>query len=444
MKFNLNPLSKFFSNLHRKPRSEPAALAVVKPSTKTTNPPAPKPATSTTAITQLPAQPPAAPTKTLLPGPKAPELLDSVVSFLRQHLVCEEAQLNVLALWIAHTWSFQNSPTAVYLEIRSPESQSGKSTCLMLLAMLSAAPWIAMGADPRTVVSRLLTKSRQVTSDTLVNLPTPTTIFLDNHQHTLGRSERQGLLAMLCSGNSVVNRFAAGDAEYWLFGPKAFAGNGPLPHSLAEHCLPLTFHRKKPSEVVARLNARVRERAAVLASQLQRWGHECSPAVAQAAARTPANIPTNLILPEVNNSEPLLHIADVIGGPWPERVRSALKAVYSDNATSLQLTALCDVRACFFRKEFPDYLLTRDILDVLRTQEDRPWSNWPRDSGGRLGALLRPLGVTSRNLDFPSGKRLKGYRLDELKEVWDRYLPPLPYNSIKDVPTLPPLKHNGF
>jgi hypothetical protein len=369
-------------------------------------------------------------------------MLDSVVSFLRQHLVCTEAQLNVLALWIAHTWTFQSSPTAVYLEIRSPESQSGKSTCLMLLAMLSAAPWMAVGPDPRTVVSRLLTKARQVTSETLVNLPTPSTIFLDDHQHTLGRSERQGLLAMLSSGTSAVNRYAAGDAEYWLFGPKAFAGNGPLPHSLAERCIPLTFHRKKTSETVARFNARVRERATTLTRQLQQWGHDFSPAIAQAATRTPVGVPSELILPEINNSEPFFHIADVIGGPWPQRARTALTDVFTNTGASLPLTVLNDVRSCFFLKEFPDYLLTRDILDMLAMYENRPWSSWPRNAGGKLGGLLKPFGVFSRNLNFASGKRLKGYTLEDFKEVWDRYLAPLPYKSIKDMPSSPPLKHN--
>lgn len=156
---------------------------------------------------------------------------------------------------------------------------------------------------------------------------------------------------MLSSGTSAANRYASGDAEYWLFGPKAFAGNGPLPHSLAERCIPLTFHRKKPSETVARFNARVRERATTLTRQLQQWGHDFSPAIAQAAMRTPASVPCELILPEINNSEPFFHIAEVIGGLWPQRARTALKDVFSNTNTSLPLTVLGDVRACFFMKD---------------------------------------------------------------------------------------------
>jgi hypothetical protein len=105
---------------------------------------------------------------------------------------------------------------------------------------------------------------------------------------------------------------------------------------------------------------------------------------------------------------------------------------------------LGDVRYCFFLKDNPDYLLTRDILDMFETLEHRPWSSWPKKSGGRLGALLRPFGVYSTNLNFSSGKRLKGYTLADFKEAWERYLAPLPYKSIKDVPPGPTVKHNNF
>jgi hypothetical protein len=439
LKLNLQRLSKFIPTFRRKSRPIPALA--VKPAIATAKAPA---QTSTALAVKQPTPPAVVPPALPQPRPNPAELLDSVVTFLRQHLVCDDHRLNVLALWIAHTWCFQASPTAVYLDVRSPESHSGKSTCLQLLALLSAESWLATGPDPRTVVSKLLTEGRQIKSDTLVNVFSPCTILLDNHHHTLGRSERQGLLAMLCSGACAVQRYTLENSEYWLFGPKAFAGNGPLPHSLAERCLPVTLHRRKSSEAVTRLNPRTRQNATALARQLQQWAADFSPAIAQAAVRTPANIPTQLILSEFNNSEPLFHIADAVGGPWPERVRAAVPGIYSTIATSLQLTALGDVRYCFFLKDNPDYLLTRDILDMFETLEHRPWSSWPKKSGGRLGALLRPFGVYSTNLNFSSGKRLKGYTLADFKEAWERYLAPLPYKSIKDVPPGPTVKHNNF
>jgi hypothetical protein len=315
---------------------------------------------------------------------------------------------------------------------------------MALLAMLSAEPWPGTGSDPRTVAGKLLTDSRQVKSGKLVDLAPPYTILLDNYHHTLGRSERQGVLAMLCSGTSAVQRYAAGKEEYWLFGPKAFAGDGPLPCSLENKCIPITLLRKKPSETVARLNSSVRQNAAALTRKLQQWADEFAPAIAQASSRPPANIPTWLSLPELNNSEPLLHIADAVGGTWPERARTAVVTVYDGVEESLSMMALADVRSAFFNKEYPAYLLTRDVLDFFETLEHRPWSGWPKRAGGRLGSLLKQFGIRSRQINFPSGKRLKGYVLTDFKDVWERYLSPMMYKSPKDVPSLDSVPENKF
>lgn len=439
MKWNLKQITKLLPTFHRKPKSKPVALALVKPSPNPSNLPPPKPATPTTAITQAPAPPPANPAKILLPRPKPHELLDSVVNFLRQYIATDDHLLNILALWIAHTWCFQSSPTAVYLGISSPEPHCGKSTCLRLLHMLSAEPWLATGPDARTVVGRLLTQECSLKSGKLPELHPPHVLLLDNHHHTLGRSERQGLLAMLSCGYSASATYAFGNSEYCLFGPKVFAGRGPLPRSLADRCIPITLTRKRPSEVVARLNSDATQTATRVRRQLQEWADEFRSALAQAARRTPSNLPSALDLLQQNNSEPLLHIADLVGGTWPERARVSLNSIYKSIDLSTELLALDSVRCWFFVKENPEYILTRDLIASMRTQENRPWSGWPQNAGRRLGALLHPFGIYSRNLNFPDGKTLKGYVFSDFKDAWERYLAPLPYKSVQELPSGPTL-----
>jgi hypothetical protein len=63
-------------------------------------------------------------------------VLDQVASFLRKYLVCDDHQLTILALWVASTRFNQTFSTAAYLDIRSPEPCSGKTTCLNLLDCL--------------------------------------------------------------------------------------------------------------------------------------------------------------------------------------------------------------------------------------------------------------------------------------------------------------------
>lgn len=446
LNLNLKRFSKLVPTFLRKPKSKPTVLAVAKSSSNSSltsspaKPPAPAPNSPSTTLAPAAPQTPAIPPKSLLPRPKAPELLDSVVNFLRQYLSADDHRLNVLSLWIAHTWCFQNSPTAVYLDIRSPESHCGKSICIKLLAMLSAESWLATGADPRTIIGRLLTEQRRVKPGKLAELHPPFTLLLDNYHHTLGRSERQTLLATLCSGSSATARYSLGTSEYCLFGPKAFAGHGPLPRSLADQCLPIFLYRKKPSDVLARLHPDLTHNAASLTRGLQQWADDVAPAILQAGKRTPANLPFELGQAERTNAEPLIHIADLIGGEWPARARKAIIGIYKNFDSSPSLTALDDVRTWFFMKGDPPYLYTSELLEMMRSQENRPWGGWPRNSGRRLGALLRPFGLFSRNLVEPSGKNLKGYLLRDLKEPVERFLPPLPYKSVKDMPAQPQLE----
>ncbi|HEY6250130.1 MAG TPA: hypothetical protein VI685_09215, partial [Candidatus Angelobacter sp.] len=108
---------------------------------------------SKTKVTRAPAQ--VAPVKAAETGPlvkpvavppparmqvNPSEMLAVVISWLREYLVCDDHQLVVLALWTVYTWCHHCFPTAVYLYIRSPQSQSGKTRCHDLLERVSAAP----------------------------------------------------------------------------------------------------------------------------------------------------------------------------------------------------------------------------------------------------------------------------------------------------------------
>src|SRR5579864_665984 len=42
--------------------------------------------------------------RALAPKHPAPELFDAIAALIKQHLSCDQHQLTVLTLWIAHTW----------------------------------------------------------------------------------------------------------------------------------------------------------------------------------------------------------------------------------------------------------------------------------------------------------------------------------------------------
>src|SRR5436853_50685 len=59
--------------------------------------------------------------------------LEDLESFISKYLICSADQLTLLALWILHTYCYDRFRVTPYLEIRSRESESGKSTCLKIL-----------------------------------------------------------------------------------------------------------------------------------------------------------------------------------------------------------------------------------------------------------------------------------------------------------------------
>ncbi|HWZ42397.1 MAG TPA: DUF3631 domain-containing protein [Candidatus Saccharimonadales bacterium] len=352
-------------------------------------------------------------------------MLDAIASFLRQYLACDGHQLTVLTLWSVHTWCFGYGPTAAYLSIRSPESQSGKTLCLQLLELLCADSQLITGASTSTVISRLLIHQHRILPDKPFQLPEGT-LLLDDCHHTFGPSERQPLLAMLNSGSRATCFYANGRSQYSVFGPKAFAGNAPLPRSLAARCIPIVLERQPPSAAFHRFNFdEAHQAAGHLIEWLEQWAGDHSLAFTQVAQQSPDAMPAALTPREQECAEPLLHIADLIGGSWPGKARVAMSALFNLAESSLSVQLLFDIRACFLVRSNPEYLATRDLLAALTALEYRAWSAWPANSGRRLGALLHPFGIISHDLHRGSEKAFKGYLLQDFQDAFERYLPPL-------------------
>ena len=359
-----------------------------------------------------------------------PEILAAVVSFLRRYLVCDDHQLTLLALWVVYTRCFEHFSSAVYLNLRSPESQCGKTLCLELLEILSDFPWLATGPAAPSAMASLLTGDRRSRpnnedKEEFLHRP-PFTILLDDCQHTFGLSERQPLVALLNSGSRATGRYVSGRLQYCVFGPKAFAGNAPLPRSLATRCIPIMLRRRRPADAIRRFNPdEARASIIDLLERLAGWVDKNSAKIADAARSAPRQMPSNFIPRQQACAEPLLHIAEILGGPWPQRACLALTAIFNLSESDFSVQLLHDIRAAFASKNNPEHLTTSDLLALLATLDDRPWSEWQPNSGRRLGMLLHPFGIVARTLRTGPETVLRSYRFSDFQDAWERYLPPL-------------------
>jgi len=368
------------------------------------------------------------------------DLLSSVSSHIRRFLVCDDHQLTILTLWCLYTWCYDCFPTASYLDVSSPSPQCGKTRCLTILWELCNQPDLIASADSRTAMHRLLKPCRTVQQIADDKMTGPYTFLFDDCHLALNTSERQPLLALLKSGTGGSSYSVLSD-NYMVFGPKAFAAGAPLPRSLAARCIPIMLRRKKASDKVnffgvGRHEAGVNDpddtiNPSQLKSSLERWAldKDNRDAIAWAFDAPITDVLPNGLSPAQQNcAEPLLRLAHCIGGDWPQKARAAVAVLFDVPQFDPGLQILYDIRLCFFFKEDPPYLSTRDILAWFARLEGRQWTAraWNPTSGRQLGALLYPFDIGSRNFHPEPRKVFKGYRRCDFEDAWDRYLPPMP------------------
>ena len=162
-----------------------------------------------------------------------------------------------------------------------------------------------------------------------------------------------------------------------------------------------------------------------LRRQLEQWANDNLQVLGKASRNAPDKLPAYLTAREQDCAEPLLHIANRIGGPWPERTRTAIQALLKLTSASAPIELLEDIRVVFAFRQNPEYLTTADLFTILASLEFRPWSGWSRGAAGnKMGALLHPFEIKSRNLKIAEDKVLKGYLFKDFQDAWERYLPP--------------------
>jgi len=305
-----------------------------------------------------------------------------------------------------------------------PEKRCGKTTLLTVLSELVNRPVIAANISPPALF-RVIEQTR------------PTLLIDEADTFLSAKDELRGILnsgytrktayvlrvfrgpASCRLGPSPIVRFSC-----WC--PKVLAAIGRLPETLADRCIMLRMQRKTPGEQCERLRN-------LDANHLRR---RCARFVLDHRADIASVHPT---LPAGLNDraadiwEPLLALADLAGGAWPEHARQAALALTTTATENSPQAALFLDLSLLFASAHSDRLFSRTVIEVLNHLEDRPWTEANR---GRpitelwLAQQLRSYGVQPRTLRL-GDVQAKGYLAEDLKPVFTRYLPRA------DVGTLP-------
>lgn len=354
------------------------------------------------------------------------DLLDAVRATLARYCVLPGRNAyTAVTLFIAYTHAAAAFDFAPRLVLTSPEKRSGKTRCMEIVGHLSHRPLWTANASTAAIYR---------------SLGSPRTLLLDEADTVFGtrikaeqNEDLRGLLnAGFQRGTPVIRWDAASRKveELHTFAPVVLAAIGRLPDTVTDRAVVINMRRRKPSETVAPFRvSRDVDPLRALAYDLEVW--------------TSAHIDTlkrsRPALPVTDRAadlwEPLVAVADLAGGTWPDAARAAAIALTrsasaTDGEHSPAHELLTDIRTVL--ADLPaDFITTAALIDALTALPDSRWAEEGL-SGRRMAILLKGYGIGVDRA--PTRDRDRGYRRTAFTDAFDRYL------ETSDAPAQAPIR----
>jgi hypothetical protein len=348
------------------------------------------------------------------------KLLDDLGHFIRRFATLSQEQVVVCSLWTVHTHAIEAAHFTPYLRVYSPVMRSGKTRVLEVEKLLVNKPWFT----GRVTASALVRKTHHDhptllldESDTAFNAQKEYSEALRGILNS--GFERDGTYSMC-----VTSEHDWKPQDFSTFSPKMIAGIGRLPSTIEDRSIPLQLKRARRGEHERFHRLKVKPEADELKGRIDAWVVANLGLLKQAQPQLPDELNDR----QQDVCEPLLAIADVAGGEWPERARMSLVALCGFSELmddSLAINLLSDIRGIFCAIEPVERISTQYLLQRLFSLEDARWREL--DRGGTLtphmlAKFLRPFEIAPKNIRLHQGT-LKGYLRSDFVDAWGRYVP---------------------
>lgn len=362
-------------------------------------------------------------------------LLTELSSIIRRFIICPEETADAAALWSAMTWFMDVVQVAPIAVITAPEKRCGKSQLLFLLGRLVNRPLPSSNISPAGMFR-------------IVDAWKPTLLIDEADAFMRDNEELRGLLNCGHTRDSAYIIRLVGDAHtpkrFNVWGAKALAGIGQLADTIMDRAVVLELRRKLPHEEVQRLRHAEPGLFNELASKLARFALDYRETVRMARPELPPALNDRA----QDNWEPLLAIAEVAGGQWPERARQAalrLSEVGADGGT-VGNELLADIQEVFETRNV-QRIKTKDLIDALCEDEEKSWATYNR--GNRITPRqvmnrLKEYGIASKNIRTGDINPSKGFERTQFEEAFLRYLATSGKNPLHRYKTPNASIHAGF
>jgi putative DNA primase/helicase len=341
-------------------------------------------------------------------------LLDDIRNTIGRFIICEPETKVAATLWIAFTWLIDAAQVAPLAVITAPEKRCGKTQLLDLIGRLSMRPLVASNISSAAVFR-------------VIEAHKPT-LLIDEADAFM--KENEELRGVINSGHTRTSAYVirtVGDdhepKQFSTWGAKAISGIGSLPETIMDRAVILELRRKLATETVTRLRHAERDLFPMLACKLARFAQDSEHRM---RAARPA-LPEALNDRAQDNWEPLLAIADIAGGHWPEMARKAALKISGGEQESLSTGAelLADIKSAF-DLDNSLRLSTGRLIERLVADEMGPWATWNRGkpiSPRQLAKRLDEYAIKPRKLRV-DGSPLQGFERSQFDDAWARYLSP--------------------
>lgn len=355
-------------------------------------------------------------------------LLDEISATIRRFIAMDKYQADIAALWVASCWFIDDIHTAPIALINAPERACGKTQLLTLLSKLAPRATQLSGISP-SVLFRMIEKYHP-------------TLFVDEIETVL--KDNEDLRGLFNAGHTRDSAYvwrvdtATDDFEpkrFSVWGMKAIAGINAikLAETVTSRSIVFELRRKRPDEKVDRLRYAEPFLFERLTAQLARFAEDYS----NANRQTRPLLPDELGDRDQDNIEPLLQVAYVAGGHWPDAATKAalkiFKASQCNQSTANEL--LADIQEIFETKHISK-ISTADLIEALVSDDEKSWATYNRGkpiTPRQLASKLRDYSIYSKNIRI-GYETPKGYELTQFQDAFDRYLSQHSQN-------LPPQRH---
>jgi hypothetical protein len=321
-------------------------------------------------------------------------------------------------LWAGHTHAFAAADVTPYVAVTSALKRSGKTQLLEVLELLVRSPLPTANISDAALFRAI------------EEMQGPTLLF-DEIDAIFGPKarDREDLRGMLNAGyrrGAVVYRMGGANNRtlntFNVFSPKAFAGIGELPDTIADRAILIRLERRTAEEQVDRFRRRnAQPEGHELRDRLADW---LGPQIDDLRQLRP-ELPEELDDRAQDIWEPLLGIADVAGGDWPELARHAATGLSGNGAREDEehtARLLRDIRTVFDESE-EDRMRTADLIGRLAQIEESPWGDWYGKpiTAQALSKLLKPFRIRTMAV-WVDAEKHRGYKREQFANAFTRVL----------------------